>query len=327
MGRLPTPLQPLLHLSDISNTHRLWVKRDDLSGNLLTGNKVRKLEYLIADAQEKGFQRLITCGGIQSNHCRATAVAGAQLQLAVDLVLRIDGDYEPGEMPDGNLFLAELAGARLHILSALEFRQHYKERMNELAAAGNGYIIPTGGSNPVGLWGYHTAAGELQRDFLEAGIEKPHIVLATGSGGTQAGLIAGAIDRGLQCQIWGVNVCDNAKWFTDKIIKDLLAWKKMYSRTTEIKKETVRIIEGYRGPAYGSADKAVYSTIKMVAEREGLVLDPCYTAKAFHAMITEINKGTFGTKGDIVFLHTGGVFGLFANRTEMYRQLNPDNCE
>jgi D-cysteine desulfhydrase len=315
LARTPTPLQFLERASQRwGRGHRLWIKRDDLTGCALSGNKVRKLEFIIAHAQDSGCDTLITCGGLQSNHCRATALAGARLGLAVHLLLRGD---EPGER-DGNLLLDHLAGATVNCYPKQRYvaeigglfrhwQEHYASQGRKALA------IPTGGSDGVGAWGYIAACEELAADFTAHGIERAHLVTASGSGGTQAGLTLGAALHHLPASVWGINVCDDAQYFLDKIAADAADWRTRYPGVPAVE-IAPRVIDGYVGQGYAIADDAVFRLIADLAALEGVVLDPVYTGKAFNGMLAEIAAGRFDGCRDIVFMHTGGIFGLFPQR-------------
>lgn len=318
LAQLPTPLIPLQRLSTRIGGPRIWVKRDDLTGFGLSGNKVRKLQFCIADALAEGCDTLITCGGIQSNHCRATAVAARRAGLGVHLVLRGD---KPQEVADGNLFINELVGAEILFVSLKDYYARlddiYAGLVADYAAAGHkAYTMPVGASDEVGLWGYVHCCEELAADFAAAGIRPGHIVSATGSGGTQGGLTAGAALHGLGATVWGINVCDDAQWFHNKISADFAAWKRRYDPPLDVDRLTIRTIDGYVGPGYGRATEAVFATIREVARTEGLLLDPVYTGKAFHGMLEELKAGRFDGADDIVFIHTGGFFGLYPQRDQ-----------
>jgi D-cysteine desulfhydrase len=315
LAQLPTPLQFLPRLSAELGGPRIWVKRDDLTGSVLSGNKVRKLEFSLAEALAEKCDTVITCGGMQSNHCRATALICAQLGLKCHLLLR----GEKPEQADGNLLLDQLAGATITYYPArqyqllldnflLEWQRHYREQGNKA------FIIPTGASDEIGVWGYVEACAELKQDFDRHQISPKHIICASGSGGTQAGLTAGVARYGIGAQVWGVNVCDDEAWFLNKVNRDLKDWENRYQTGINLASLSVKVIDGYVGPGYAQADEEIYRCIASVAASEGLVLDPVYTAKAFYAMIDQLRQGRFGTSGDIVFIHTGGVFGVFPQR-------------
>ena len=311
----PTPFQLLERATEKwGRGHRLWVKRDDLTGCTLSGNKVRKLEYITAHAIDTGCDTLITCGGLQSNHCRATALAGAQLGLKVHLLLR---GAEPGEW-EGNFLLDQLAGAEVNCYP----KQQYVEEIGDLFAhwqahyanlGSKALAVPTGGSDGIGVWGYIAACEELKRDFAGAGIESAHIVSATGSGGTQAGLTLGAELHGLPATVWGVNVCDDESYFINKIASDAAEWRERYPSVPETD-VTPRVLDGHVGPGYAVATRETFDLIAELTALEGLVLDPVYTGKAFAGMLKELAAGRFEGVKDIVFIHTGGVFGVFPQR-------------
>lgn len=315
LAQTPTPLQHLERASEKWGCgHRIWVKRDDLTGNILSGNKVRKLEFIAAYAQDNGYDTLLTCGGLQSNHCRATAFVGAQLGLKVHLLLR----GEETDTRDGNLLLDHLAGASVSCYPARQYfseidllfeqwQAHYAEGGSKALA------IPTGGSDGIGAWGYIAACEELCRDFEAQGIDQAHIITASGSGGTQAGLTLGAALHQLPATVWGVNVCDDEQYFLDKVAQDALDWQRRYPDVPHVEIQP-RVLDGYVGEGYGIADEEVFALIAELASLEGLVLDPVYTGKGFSGMLAEIAGGRFQGCRDIVFVHTGGIFGLFPQR-------------
>lgn len=316
LAQLPTPLQLLSRLSERYSGPRIWVKRDDLSGSVLSGNKIRKLEFNLAQALAEGCDTVITCGGIQSNHCRATALLCAQLGLKCHLLLR----GHRADSADGNLLLDQLAGAEISYYPPAQFQRELDSLLLDCqqAYASSGrkaFIIPTGASDAIGVWGYVQACAELQKDFQCHGIDPKHIICATGSGGTQAGLTVGVAAYGIDAQVWGVNVCDDEAWFVNKVNSDLQNWERRYQTGIDLDCLSVKVIDGYVGPGYAQADDEIYRCIADVAATEGLVLDPVYTAKAFFGMLDQLQKGHFGSTGDIVFVHTGGVYGLFPQRS------------
>ncbi len=325
LARLPTPLQSLDRLSEQLGGPRIWVKRDDLTDCAVSGNKIRKLEFTLARALRQGCDTLITCGGLQSNHCRATALLGAQLGLKVHLILRNEGSVDGVEagvenvIPEGNLFLDYLAGANISRYDKKEFQrhlpalferwtQHYQEQGNKV------YSIPTGASDGTGVWGYVHCISELTNDFEAAGIKPQTIIHATGSGGTQAGLSAGAALYNLDATVLGIAVCDSADYFQNKVRADIVAWQSLYSIPLDPQAIPILVDDRFIGPGYAQASEQVFTVIRELAALEGLILDPVYTGKAFHGMIEKIRQGEFAGQSDIVFLHTGGIFGLLAQR-------------
>ncbi|MGQ9425317.1 D-cysteine desulfhydrase family protein [Gilvimarinus sp. F26214L] len=315
LARTPTPLQPLDRISSDLGGPRIWIKRDDLTGSTLSGNKVRKLEFVVAQALSEGCDTLITCGGTQSNHCRATAVIAAQLGLEVCLILREDA----APRPDGNLLLDYLVGAKVHTVSKNEYQRDleglFQRWDDHYAAQGRkAFRIPTGASDEIGLWGYVACGEELRTDFQTHGIKPAHIVVATGSGGTQAGLSAGAALFDLPATVLGMAVCDSERYFNSKVARDLQDWKQRYAVNLDLDRVVVATNAEFIGRGYGLADREVYDSIQYVAGREGIVLDPVYTGKAFHGLLSLIRAGRFSGHSDLVFVHTGGIFGLFPHR-------------
>lgn len=312
LARLPTPLEPLDRLSESLGGPRIWVKRDDLTGSTGSGNKIRKLEYVMADVLQTGASVVITSGGIQSNHCRATALAAAKLGISCHLILR----GRPPSTLDGNLLLDRLLGATISYATAAEFADldnlYSRIKKPYLDQGISTYSIPIGASNALGMWGYINAAVELKADFLSHNIQPDHIFSATGSGGTLAGLIVGQQLIQLPGKIAGFNVADDGDFFRAKISTDIDNWSRQFEK--KLPPLAIEIIEGYVGPGYGRAGPEVFSCIDLVAKLEGLILDPVYTGKAFHGMLERIRNGQLKNCSDIVFLHTGGIFGLFPHR-------------
>lgn len=317
LAQLPTPLQPLERLTKELGGPRLYVKRDDLTGTALSGNKVRKLEFSLAEARAQGCDAVITCGGIQSNHCRATVIAAAMLGMKTHLILR----GSPVDAPDGNLFLDYLAGARISFYTVAEYNSRRPEIFAEIAEqfareGHKAFAIPTGASDAVGAWGYIAACEEMKHDFNRLGIAPTHIICATGSGGTQAGLTAGNAIHNLGAQVACINICDDDEAFQIKVREDLLDWKVRYNHPLDVEALPIHVIDGHVGPGYAQATPDVFETIAHVARTEGLILDPVYTGKALNGLIKEIKKGRFTSRDTIVFIHTGGIYGLFAQRKQ-----------
>lgn len=319
LAQTPTPFHPLTRLSAELGGPRIWVKRDDMTGSAVSGNKIRKLEFTLARAIEEGCDTIITAGGVQSNHCRTTAILCAQLGLHCHLILRGD-DSSPVE---GNLLLDRLAGADISFYHNTEFVQREAEIYAELSATylakgSKAFAVPIGASDGIGLWGYISACAELKSDFALAGIQPRHIIAATGSGGTQGGLTVGAQLFDFQASVWGINVCDDEAYFLNKVAHDIRQWRDLYpdSVATELDIDglSINVIDGYVGAGYARSGPEIFALIKRVASLEGLILDPVYTAKAFYGMMEEVRQGRFDDSDDIVFIHTGGLFGLFAQQ-------------
>jgi D-cysteine desulfhydrase len=300
---------------------KIWVKRDDLTGSELSGNKVRKLEYLMAEAVAQQATHVITCGGEQSNHARATAFAAAQLGLRSVLILRTDDPARP-PAPTGNILLDRLVGAELRWIS----RPAWRERSRLLAeeaervrvAGGRPYVIPEGGSNALGSWGYLRAIHELTEDL--EGIAAPDhpvtIVYACGSGGTGAGLVLGAKLLRLEARgirVAGVNVCDDRAYFVDAIGRICADAEERWQLPVHVDAADIDIIDGHVGAGYAKSRPEELATIRDVCRSDGIVLDPVYTGKAFHGVVTELRRDPKRFGAAVIFLHTGGMFGLFAS--------------
>ena len=310
LAKLPTPLEPMRRISKLCGIN-IWIKRDDLTDTVASGNKIRKLEFSIAQAMHEDASVLITCGGVQSNHCRATAILASRLGLRAHLVLR---GQEPKRV-DGNLLIAKLAGASIDFVTPAAFEKR-DDILAQLCAeyteeGEKPFTIPAGATDEIGLWGYIECARELKEDFKQHNISPGALVSATGSGGTLGGLIIGNALFGLDTEVLAFNVCDDADYFVTQITNDFNRWQARYQQPLDLGKLPIQVIDGYVGPGYGRATDEVYATIRNIATMEGIILDPVYTAKAFHAMLQEITAGRFAGMSDIVFIHTGGIFGLF----------------
>lgn len=320
VAALPTPLEPLPRLSRELDLD-LRVKRDDLTGSHLGGNKVRKLEYLLAAAVDEGATHVITCGGIQSNHARATALAARPLGLEPVLLLRT-ANGEASDLPtppSGNVLLDRVAGARIVTCTPSDYRERRGELMAAIAAeiaanGGRAHIVPEGGSSALGSLGYVTAAWEIASQY---GHEPPDtVVCATGSGGTLAGLAAGFEALGLPTRVLGVAVCDDRAYFraiVDRIASDLVRDHGF----RPLSPDRYDVLEGFKGRGYALATDAELRFLGTIAREDGLVLDPVYTNKAMLGLVTTA-RATPGALGrHVCFVHTGGIFGLFAQADEL----------
>ncbi len=317
LGNFPTRIERLEKFSTIVKEH-VYIKRDDQTGTEFSGNKIRKLEYSINEAINNDCDTLITCGGIQSNHARATAAAGIKLGLKSVLVLRSD---EKPEL-EGNYLIDKIMGADVRIISSEDYRERRQEIMEnilkELEAKGRkGYIIPEGASNGVGTFGYLACFKEILEQEKEHGIVFDTIVTAVGSGGTFAGLYLGNKLTNSGKKIVGINVCNTAEYFKERV-SEILKEVKTYIPDTEfeISKDDMCIIDGYVGDGYAVSRTEELDFICDFAEAEGIILDPVYTGKAMRGLYTEIKKGTFKDSKNILFIHTGGLFGLFSKRNQ-----------
>lgn len=316
LALLPTPLLDAPRLAASAGVPRLLIKRDDLTGLELSGNKIRKLEYLIAEAQKNGCDTLVTHGGYQSNHCRATAAAGARLGMRVRIFLRAPADtMSPAK--DGNLFLDELFGARISFhspddykdnLAAIRNRVMDDERKNGRAP----YFFPVGASVPIGVWGYIRCMHELRAQHSAGPVD---LYVATSSAGTLAGCIIGRALFGLDdWRIIGIPVSDSVDYFQREVRFLMVQTIDLYSLGLAADQTPIELLDGYIGEGYAIPYPAVVDTIKVAATQAGLILDPTYTGKAMHGMLDTLRKGGGRREATPIFVHTGGAFGLMARR-------------
>jgi L-cysteate sulfo-lyase len=314
-AHLPTPLEPLERLSGELGGPPVFVKRDDATGLAFGGNKTRKLEFLLADAREAGADTVITAGGLQSNHVRQTAAAANRHGFACHLVLQRYLDWpDPAYLASGNLLLDGLLGAEVHIAPPEQSRDEVMARLAErLAAEGaRPYVIPAGGSNAIGGLGYAAAAGEILDQAEGLGVDVGAVVFATASGGTQGGLIAGFALEEAAVEVVGINVDVKDPALADKVARVAAGTADLLGLGAAAVAGKVEIADGYGGEAYGVPTPEMQETLRRLARREGLVLDPVYTGKAMAGLIGLVRQGRFDGSRAVVFIHTGGLPGLFA---------------
>ena len=284
------------------------MKRDDLLSFGMGGNKVRKLQTVLAEAIASGADTLITCGGLQSNHCRATAAAGAALGLRVVLV--VNGTQQ--HQATGNALLDQLFGAEVRYTSSREERASTMEAVaKEITSAGRRpYVIPLGASTPLGAAGFALGIQEI----LASGLRPDAIVHSTSSGGTQAGLIAGCALYGLKARVVGISADEPSAVLAATVrgIVESLAERLGGSRASLGTDREVEVDDGFVGEGYGVPTESSHEALTMAARHEGIVLDPVYTAKAMAGMIERIRRGSFSAAETVLFWHTGGQAGLFA---------------
>lgn len=321
LANLPTPIQRLDVLSKEWGVD-LWIKRDDYTGIETSGNKIRKLEYTIAKALSEEAGVVITCGGIQSNHCRATAAVAARVGIKSHLVLRID-EEPPIE---GNYLLDKILGANITFISRKDYSSRRNEIMKEIAdeyeSKGiKAYVIPEGASDGVGNLGYIEAVKETLEQEKELGVEFDTIICAVGSGGTYSGLFLGTKLLAPQKEVYAFNVCDDEEYFLNvctTIAKDTVS---ALDLDLEIRREDMHIIDGYKGIGYAISRDEELEFIVDVAKKEGIILDPVYTGKAFYGLFNEIKKGNFDKNKRILFVHTGGLYGVFPKQEQFAKIL------
>lgn len=319
IANLPTKIEKLEKISAELGVN-IFFKRDDQTGSEVSGNKVRKLEYSIKEAIDQGCDTLITCGGIQSNHARSTAAAAIKAGLSSVLVLRTNEEPEV----DGNYFVDKLLGADIRFITSDEYSNSRQEIMEnivkELEKDGRkGYIIPEGASNGVGSLGYINFVKEVLEFEEKSDTKFDTIVVAVGSGGTYAGIHMGNdIYLDGKRRVVGFNVCDTAEFFKEKV-KEIIQESKEYLNEKDLEKvnsENLDIIDGYVGDGYALSTQEELNFIWDLAKKEGVILDPVYTGKAMFGLHNEIKKGSFKNSKNILFVHTGGLFGLFPKKNQ-----------
>lgn len=315
LANLPTPLQKLPNLSEELGP-RILVKRDDLTGLAFGGNKARKLEYLMGDAVDKGADYIITGAGFHSNWCTQTAAAARRLGMKVSLVKKGPRDgYDPEDY-DGNHLLHMLLGADIRVVRPENFDKTMAEI--EEVAKSDGYRTYTmgiGGSNPIGASGYVNCMLELVAQSVEKGINIDYLVHASGSGGTQAGLVVGAKAFNSRIKVVGISTgSSSSEEQTDKVARISNETFEFLEIDANCTVEDIIVFDQYAGEDYGFMTEGKAEAIQMLAQKEGLFLDPVYTGSAMAGLIGLCRDGFFKPEDTIVFLHTGGPVALFPYR-------------
>ena len=307
LANIPTPVQKI----NFENRNFL-IKRDDLTGSILSGNKVRKLEYLLKDAKNKRAEYIFTCGGEQSNHSRAVVIAAKKLGFKVKLFLwgRDSNDAK------GNLFLDKFFDAEISYLNKenyLDVNNIMQEEAEALKQKGKKvYVIPEGGSNALGIWGYIKFIEELKK---QVDFRKMYgILAASGSGGTAAGMLVGISLYKLPIKIYAVNVLYSKEEIRKKILHSTEGCIYQYNLPSKLDESKLEIIDGYSKEGYKNIEKKKLKLIKNFAQSTGILLDPAYTGKAFAAYYDNFLMKRKGMK--TIFVHTGGMFGAFAKNKE-----------
>ena len=310
----PTPIERLSGLSAELGVN-IWIKRDDCTGLAGGGNKTRKLEFLVADAIAKGADTLVTFGAYQSNHARQTAAAAAKAGLKCILILEpVGGLAQPSYFNNGNLLLDELLGASIEKISPNETADTAYERVRQqlISQGHTPYSIPVGGSNPLGSLGYAVCAHEIVDQTQQLGISFNQIVLATGSAGTQAGLLAGLLERNHNIDTLGFCVSRSGSEQQALVASLLTETLSLLKLPSNIGNSLVQADGNYYGEGYGLLNQATRDAVKLVARTDGILLDPVYTGKAMAGLIDYCRNGKFSPQDNVLFLHTGGSQGLFA---------------
>jgi D-cysteine desulfhydrase len=301
-----TAIEPLDNLSRALGGPRIWVKRDDTLGLAAGGNKTRKLEFLVADALAAGADTLITVGAVQSNHCRLTLAAAAREGMKCRLVLeeRVPGSYDPGA--SGNNFLFGLMGVeRISVVAAgADLNAGMASLAADLPAQGRrGYIIPGGGSNPLGALGYVACANEILDQSFDMGLAFDRIVCASGSAGTHAGLLVGLQGRSAGIPLTGVNVRRPRAEQEANVHALASATADLLGLAAGIDRAAVTALDEWVGPGYSLPSPEMVEAVRMVARVEGLLLDPVYTGKAMAGLIGLIRRGAFGKDEAVLFAY------------------------
>lgn len=320
LAHLPTPLEHLPRLTAALGGPEIWIKRDDCTGLSTGGNKTRKLEFLMAEAMDEGADIVLTQGATQSNHARQTAAAAARLGLACHILLedrtgKNDSDYAL----NGNVLLDHLHGA------SIEHRPPHPDMNGEMekvagrmrAEGRKPYCIPGGGSNPTGALGYVNAAIELVAQANDMGLRIDHVVHATGSTGTQAGLLAGLKGINAGIPVLGVSVRAPKQAQEENVFKLACATAEKLGAPGVVRRADVVANSDYVGKGYGFPAPDTIEAIGMLARLEGVLLDPVYSGKGMAGLIDLARKGAFARGENVVFVHTGGSAALFAYRSDL----------
>jgi D-cysteine desulfhydrase family pyridoxal phosphate-dependent enzyme len=318
LGTFPTPLEPLPHFSAWLGGPRIWVKRDDHTGLAFGGNKTRKLEYLLAEAESHGAGMVLTRGAVQSNHCRQTAAAAARSQMACRLVLA----GHPPQETTGNTLLDHVLGAEI-IWSRDDDPQTLLDQAFQEAwdTGARPYLIPYGGSSSLGVVGYVQA----MRELAEQDLSFDRMILASSSGGTQAGLIVGAQMVGYQGQITGISVDLPARPLQERIAELASQTADLLKLDQEFEPEEIFIDDGYLGEGYGVMGSVEREAVLALAQHEGLMLDPVYTGRAMAGLIGQVRTDQIKPTERVLFWHTGGTPALFAYSVGLRSGANPSS--
>jgi D-cysteine desulfhydrase len=315
----PTPIEFLPHFSRALGGPNIYLKRDDMLGLFPGGNKTRKLEFLVADALAQGADTLITCGAVQSNHCRITLAAAAKEGLKCRLVLeeRVPGSYDAAG--NGNHFMFQLMGAEsIEVQPGGADMVGAMQRVAEaLAKEGRkGYIIPGGGSNALGALGYVACAQELLAQSFEQGLHFDRIVVASGSSGTHAGLVTGLHGTNVDIPVIGIGVSRDPEQQEPLVHREAEATAEMLGLRGGVPRAAIKTIGGYWQPKYSLPNRRMVEAVQMLARLEAVPLDPTYTGKAMAGLIGLARAGTFKRGENVLFIHTGGLPAMF-NATDV----------
>lgn len=315
LGHLPTPLEPLPRLSQALNGPELWIKRDDQTGLATGGNKVRKLAYLMSAALEQGADWIVTAGAQQSNHARQTAAAAAHLGLPCTLVLQ---GTAPAVAAQGNYLLDRILGANISWAKTQPLPEALAEEATRLKQRNyHPYIIPYGGSNAIGVCGYVHAMAELLQQMRAQSLSLDAIVVASSSGGTQAGMILGAQALGYTGRIVGISIAESRDTLQPLIAGLANDTAEMLNIATRVSENDVLVKDIYLGQGYGKISALERQAIALAGTTEGLLVDPVYTGRALGGLTDMIKQKEFSPEERVLFWHTGGIPALFACAQEI----------
>lgn len=318
LGHFPTPLEPLENLSALLGGPKIWIKRDDATGLATGGNKTRKLEFLLADALAKNADVIITQGATQSNHVRQAIAGAAKLGLASKVLLekRVT-DFGEDYQRSGNILLDELLGGEIvaHLPGGTDMQKAMEEYAEQLREQGHRpYVIPGGGSNAIGALGYVACAEELLFQSSQLRLRIDHVVHATGSTGTQAGLVAGFTATNSHVPVLGISVRAPKAKQEENVWNLASRTRELLGVTGDLPREAVAANSDYVGDGYGLPTEGMLEALTLFARHEGILLDPVYSGKGAAGLIDLIRKGYFTHDENVVFIHTGGSAGLFGYR-------------
>ena len=313
IARLPTPIQHLPRLTKKLDGPQIYIKRDDLTGLAFGGNKARKLEYIMAEALQQKADTIVTGAGYHSNWCTQTVAAAKKLGLDIYLVKSAPHEDYEGKTWDGNHLLHHLMGAHIKTVRPENFKETMDATMEKLKKQGkNPYFVPVGGSDPTGASAYMNAVLETTYQANDMGIHFKHLIHATGSGGTQAGLVMGAKAFNTGMQIIGAAVGYTPKEEQIEKVRQIVQdSKKKYDLDFTLNEGDITVYNEYVGGGYGYMSEPKLEAVQMLAETEGLLIDPVYTATAMACLIDLVRKNTWKKTDNILFLHTGGAVALF----------------
>lgn len=330
---LPTPLHKLENVSKDLKDYNIYIKRDDMTGIGAGGNKLRKLDYIVHKAKAEGYTTLLTYGGVQTNHGRLTAAAAARF--GMKSIIMCYG--LPPKRISGNLLLDRIIGSEVVFMDTTEIRKEAENmQYDEIVAAYKGLkkkatdsvtkryeeqgekvcIVEIGGHSKEGLLGYFDCVKEIQTQLKDQQIKMDYMVVGNGSGGTYGGLLLGAKYFDVDYEIWATNISPKKEIEMDELVDFCNKTSDYYDMGVEVKKEDLKYTNEYTGIAYNVPDKDTRETICYLAGKEGILVDPCYTGKAFRGLLGLIEEGKFKKGSNILFVHTGGVPGLWTEEHE-----------